>query len=1245
MNEFVKEIASTMKQSKTKAYDTVAKVLRIDEKTAYVHIDGGADETPAQMAINCKTGDTVKIRVSGGKAWITGNITAPPTDDSVAEAAQTAVNAVAKSYSKFAGLTAENFKAVNADIENLNTKKLDVESANIKFANIDFSNIGKAAMEYFYAQSGLIKDVVVGDQKITGHLIGVTISGDLIEGNTVKAEKLVVLGEDGLYYKLNVNSLGEAVASSDVKYQNGLDGSVIIAKSVTAEKVSVKDLVAFGATIGGLNITDGSLYSGVKDSINNTTQGFYVDKSGQLYLGDAENFLRYYKAKDGTYKLAVSAKSVTFGSNQNLEEAWEETKTSIESKIETVDVEYYLSTSPTSLSGGSWSTTAPTWTNGKYMWMRTKITDGAGNVTYSPDKNGTCITGATGATGSSGKGIASIVEEYYQSTSATSLSGGSWSTTAPTWVDGKYIWTRSVITYTDSTVKRTEGICATGQKGDTGPQGVKGDKGATGAQGPQGAQGEKGEKGDKGDTGPRGLQGLQGEKGEQGIQGPRGADGASGATSYFHIKYSSVANPTSSSQLTETPSTYIGTYVDFTPDDSTDPKKYTWSRFEGVQGPKGEQGIPGVGVDGKTSYLHIAYANSSDGKTGFSISDSTNKLFIGQYTDFSPDDSTDPSKYKWTLIKGATGPQGPQGVQGDTGPRGPQGMQGDTGPQGPQGVKGNGIKSTDITYQAWTNGTSIPSGTWASTPPDTSAENPYLWTKTVITYTDGNTSTSYSVGSTVKGVDVGGRNLIRNSKFTNTSWSNSNGGVNIINTNGSHFSYTTDGIRTVKVSGWGGTGILIQTDIIPQIEYEKTVTLSFDLKLIKFDNIFFSANANTVGNNMWWTQSVPNTNTGLNAAKKDLNNWHRVSCTIKIPAKNSLYEKERLVLIRLIAGQNGGDYEYYMKNLKLELGNIATAWTPAPEDVDSAIDETKQEASKTATNFMKYEDGTGLIVGDMRGDTLGQNTLLDSSGMAVRKGNDEIVRFGTAPITVINTDGDKIYDDSGSVMKSDNNIVISTQQTNDPNDVHKGGKAALELYYDKSKDITGLSLTVKNGSTYTDLYESSGNGLYADKDLAILMGDKVQVYAYKYMHIYGSEYMELMADTIKIISKNAKCELGKNNILWDANTIGYWMNAGHKFTLNQPISEQLNGAVFIWSHYSNGACDNWWWTSFFVPKQHVAWRPGDGMLMCNPYYGLNKYIYIGDTFIQGADVNQSNNAQNGIGVNNKGFVLRYVLGV
>jgi hypothetical protein len=271
-------------------------------------------------------------------------------------------------------------------------------------------------------------------------------------------------------------------------------------------------------------------------------------------------------------------------------------------------------------------------------------------------------------------------------------------------------------------------------------------------------------------------------------------------------------------------------------------------------------------------------------------------------------------------------------------------------------------------------------------------------------------------------------------------------------------------------------------------------------------------------------------------------------------------------------------------------------------------------AAKTATNFIDYIDGVGLIVGDMRGNALKQNTLLDAYGMAVRNGNSEIVRFGTAPIVITNTDGDKTYEGSGSVMQSNRNIVVSTQQTN-PDDIHGGGKAALELYYDKSKDTTGLSLTVKDGSTYSDLYESMGTGMYVDNH------------------------------RIQFVSNDVECILGKNNILWDANTIGYWMLAGHKFTLNEPISMQPTGAVFVWSHYSNGACDNWWWTSFFVPKQHVAWRPGDGMLMSNPYYGLNKYLYIGDTFIQGTDNNKSNNAQNGIPVNNQGFVLRYVLGV
>ena len=126
--------------------------------------------------------------------------------------------------------------------------------------------------------------------------------------------------------------------------------------------------------------------------------------------------------------------------------------------IKNVDVEYYLSTSSTTLSGGSWSTTAPTWVNGKYMWSRQKITYGDNTTEY---KNQTCIAGAKGETGSTGTGIESITEEYYLSTSKESQTGGSWSTTSPTWESGKYIWTRSKIVYKNpASIAYTTPLCS-----------------------------------------------------------------------------------------------------------------------------------------------------------------------------------------------------------------------------------------------------------------------------------------------------------------------------------------------------------------------------------------------------------------------------------------------------------------------------------------------------------------------------------------------------------------------------------------------------------------------------------------------------------------------------------------------------------------------------------------------------------------------------------------------------------------
>ena len=275
---------------------------------------------------------------------------------------------------------------------------LETNSLNAKYANIDFSNIKIAAIEKLFTDSGIIKDLIVSEGKITGELVGVTIKGDLIEGNTIKADRLVVKGENGLYYKLNLDSLGEVTVSSDEKYQNGLDGSVIIAKSITAEKVAVNDLVAFDATIGGFNITNNSIYSGAKNSADNTTRGIYMDKTGQFSIGDSNNFLRYIlDPNKRTYKLEISARSIVFGaSNQNIEEVINDIQETTKKAVKTVNVLYALSDSSTEAPSTGWSAVAPNWTENKYMWQKTVITYIDDEVLES---NPTCIQGAKGDKG------------------------------------------------------------------------------------------------------------------------------------------------------------------------------------------------------------------------------------------------------------------------------------------------------------------------------------------------------------------------------------------------------------------------------------------------------------------------------------------------------------------------------------------------------------------------------------------------------------------------------------------------------------------------------------------------------------------------------------------------------------------------------------------------------------------------------------------------------------------------------
>lgn len=191
--------------------------------------------------------------------------------------------------------------------------KLKSDTLDTGYAKIDFANIQMAAVQKLFTESGIIKDLVVQEGSITGELVGVTLKGDLIEGNTIVADKLVIKGSDGLYYKLNTN--GETIESNQTS-ENSLNGQVIAAKSITASKIQVTDLVAFGATIGGFDITDSSINTHLKTSIDSSTNGIYLDSDGQMAIGNDINHIKYYKDENNNFILDVRLDKLYLGTSQ-----------------------------------------------------------------------------------------------------------------------------------------------------------------------------------------------------------------------------------------------------------------------------------------------------------------------------------------------------------------------------------------------------------------------------------------------------------------------------------------------------------------------------------------------------------------------------------------------------------------------------------------------------------------------------------------------------------------------------------------------------------------------------------------------------------------------------------------------------------------------------------------------------------------------------------------------------------------
>ena len=646
-------------------------------------------------------------------------------------------NKVDAEWVKANTVQAETIVSINNELQNIYNNYLKSETADIKYANIDFSNIGKAAMEYFYAHSGLIKNVVVGDQQITGELIGVTIKGDLIEGNTIVAEKLVIKGDDGLYYKLNTDGMG--VEAEQTEY-NSLDGSIIRAKSITATKIAVDDLVAFDATIAGFNITDEAIYSGVKESALNTTRGIYLGKDGQLAFGDGNNYLRFYKDSSGRYKLEISAESMNFSSTgASVEDAINDINDKVNSvvSVEKSEVTYQVGTSGTVKPTGTWLKDMPSVKAGQFLWTRTLITYSDKSVTelFSVSSMGTKgekgdqgIPGPRGETGATGIGVKSTAVTYQVSSSGTTAPTGTWSTSVPSVSAGQFLWTRTIITYSNNTTSTLYSV------------------------------------------------GRNGTNGVNGTNGTNGQNGKSiGQVINYYLATNTSSNVTASTsgwtttvQSVSSSKKYLWNYevvkyTDGTIASTTAPciiGSYGDTGAKGEKGAKGDTGAAGptgVGIKSITEYYAVSTTNTTaptSWVTSIPTLTASNKYLWNYETVTYTNNST------VSTSKRVIGVYGDKGLKGDT------------------GAAGNGIASTAVAYQAGSSGTTAPTGTWSTSVPSTSAAAPYLWTRITIKYTNGTVTNSYSVGSTPEGISVGGRNLAEstNQGITGWNWSMQVGG-------------------------------------------------------------------------------------------------------------------------------------------------------------------------------------------------------------------------------------------------------------------------------------------------------------------------------------------------------------------------------------------------------------------------------------------------------------------------------------
>ena len=972
ISDFVKATTDDKKTAEeTTLYGTIVEY----NGSKYVRLDGSDMLTPYTATVAAKAGERVRVSVGKHSATVTGNVSSPAArtgdveelgqkvdifDAVVANKATikdleverarvddlVADNVVIKNQltadsAEIKDLKADNvdikgkLTARDAEIENLKANKIDAEVVSANYAtiknleatqasvkelsankaDIDLANVNNAWINKGVLKDGSIGSAAIHEGAVTNAKIAdatieaakiKSINADSIVAGTIKTERLIITGPDGQ------DSIVKAI-----NIANGVSEAEVNGQKIQAASIDVVDLSAFQAKIAQFDMSQNAIYSG-KLAINDPTSGVYISTTG-LGLGDGaltskkESPIQMYA--DGVFKLKGKNSSLEFNpvtdmldiNVSNFRIGSKEAAT-VDNTIKSTLEQFYLSTSPTSLVGGSWSNNQPAWTEGKYIWRRNFVTYGDDRTEFTPSENGVCITGNTGA------------------------------------------------------------------QGARGPQGAAGPKGETGPQGPKGA------------TGPQGPQGIQGVK------------GADGKTYYTWVKYAD--SPTSGMSDNPSGKKYIGfAYNKTTGTESTSYSDYSWSLIKGEKGETGNTGAQGAAGNGiKSITYYYARTTSQTAPSAGNITsttmptlDATNK-YLWQKEVINYTNNTNQTTVLLLAVYGNTGAQGPKGDKGATGPQGPTGPKGETGAQGPQGNPGStgpqGVSVTTIKDQWYksTSNTAQAGGSWSDTQPNWESGK-YIWTRSHITFSNGNTTTTNPVlANAINNANANASNAVSTANTANSTANTAKstasnaastanaakntadsannkidnlkvGGRNLIpvgmikNFNGlSTFSYdktsnTWTCVAPIGSNSWG-RGIYFDTGV-KKIYIPRGYTYIISLEVNPEVACIWNADINNGFDGMPSGTGNDNDNQSLRKSSDHslvANKWQRVwfSYTPRTDVSYDIFDASSSWGI--ITTDAKSPIKFKIRNVEGEFGTVPTDWTPALEDVDGKIDTAQKSA-------------------------------------------------------------------------------------------------------------------------------------------------------------------------------------------------------------------------------------------------------------------------------------------------------------